>query len=113
MCTHCAMRWIIFSLAFVVSSCSYATPEELAFIRKDASASNGDESAMFLADALSRMTPDEQRIYGKSSDVAGFHVQGEHFTCIVVVILKKGVVRHRPNPAFCYDKATNKFVKRL
>lgn len=108
-----AMRRIIFSLAVAVSSCSNPAPEELAFVRKDAPSTSGDPSGLFLADALSRLTPEEQRRYGHSSDVAGFLFQGAEFTCIVVVILNKDVVTHAPNPAFCYDKTTNKFVKRL
>lgn len=83
------------------------------FVRKDAPIVQGDPSALFLADALARLTPEERRRYGQSNDVAGFLFQGEALTCIVVVNLKKDIVIHAPAPAFCYDKATNTFVKRL
>lgn len=68
---------------------------------------------MFLEDAMTRLTRDEKSRYERLGKVSGFLFSGQKYTCIVIVSLSTDKINHAPDPAFCYDNNTNKFVERL
>lgn len=108
------MRLVTFlGPALILGACSQPSAEELAFIRKDEVRSEGDQSHLFLEDALTRLTADEKSKYERLGKLAGFLFTGQRYTCIVIVSLRTDVISHAPDPAFCYDKTTNEFVERL
>lgn len=105
--------YVMLSLALAVAACSQPSVEELAFVRRDGGSSKSDPSQLFLDDALARLTPAERSDYERLGNLAGFLFTGQTRTCIVIVSLRTDVINHNPDPAFCYDKSTNKFVERL
>lgn len=104
-------HFAIASAALAMGACSQQAPEERMFVRIGEAQVKGDPSQLFLRDALARLNPDEKELY--SSKSGGFLFSGEDLTCIVVVTFRTDIINDGPSPAFCYDKDTNKFVKRL
>jgi hypothetical protein len=103
----------ILSSALVLSACSQPNPEKLMFVHRGDARAEENPSAMFLEDAMTRLTRDEKTRYERLGKVAGFVFGGQKYTCVVIVNLRTDIINHAPDPAFCYDKGTNVFVDRL
>src|SRR6187397_1251258 len=101
----------ILGWALLLTACSQSKPDDLWFIHQDEVRAEGDPSALFLADALSRLTHDEKSHYERLGNVAGFEFRTQKYTCIVIVSLRTDVINHAPDPAFCYDESTNEFAQ--
>ncbi|GGB72760.1 hypothetical protein GCM10010833_29930 [Blastomonas aquatica] len=101
------------TVALMAISCSSNSSADSKFVRLDDLRIGGDIDTVILDDALRRLDPEERKTYDRYDETAGFYFEGQTKHCIVIVVLRRGVLIHRPSPAFCYDKTTNKFLDRL
>jgi hypothetical protein len=100
-----AAGYSVISVSILTASCSNPNDSNN-FVKK------GD---VFFDDAYGRLSPLEHQELQRngSENVRGFFFVGEHKSCIVIFSVRRGLVSHRPQPAYCYDRKTNQFIERL
>ena len=69
----------------------------------------------FFDDALRRLSISERQRLGfqQPDDLMGFYFEGRSEACIVLLPRKRDVILHGAESAFCYEKATSNFVRRI
>jgi len=95
---------LVFCMTAFIAGCSGS--HENSYVRK------GD---LFFDDAMSRLSPtDRERLEENGPEnIRGFAFKGDRKTCVVVFSVRKKLVTHAPDPAYCYDNATNQFIEKL
>jgi len=95
---------LVVCVSVLVAGCS--SSDENRYVRK------GD---MFFDDAISRLTLKDRLRLEKSGpeNIRGFAFRGDRKTCVVIFSIKNNLVNHAPDPAYCYDNASNKFLEKL
>ena len=73
------------------------------------------EGDLFFDDAMSRLTPsDRERLEENGPEnIRGFAFKGDRKTCVVILSARENLVTHGPDPAYCYDNASNQFIEKL
>lgn len=70
---------------------------------------------MFFDDAVDRLTTSERERFEDHGwdNIRGFLFRGERNTCVVIFSLRGDIISHSPDPAFCYENGTNRYLERL
>ena len=107
------MRLLPLLLLIAINACHSPSAEDSAFFLDGEKRSVSNPPSLFFYDAVSRLSPAERQNFKRSGDKAGFTFTGEIYTFIVLVTLRTDVLNHAPDPVFCYDKQSHRFVQRL
>lgn len=91
-------------MAVLVAGCS--SSDDNRYVRK------GD---LFFDDAMSRLSPNDRERLEENGleNIRGFAFKGDRKTCVVIFSVRKNLVTHAPDPAYCYDNASNQFIEKL
>ena len=102
------MRLVV--LIFLVSALCGCSEDPLLLSPK---AGADDLDTMMLNDALTRLSPDERKLFGQTEEVRGFTFHGQKRRCVVIISSRRDIIKHAPDPAFCYHLKTNHYAGRL